>query len=296
MYVNNTSGAQSWNLGSTENTRQSINGIHKSNDNIKLTSKIITGLTESSNGNILLEDCEAKHSDDYHPLSEVLVKSNNGSIKINSNSHIRGSVRNSNGKVSVADSVIEGDIKTSNGNIALKGGCCSSVATSNGKIELTQATVSSVNNSNGKVMLDETTVTGDVKMSNGTLSSNNSKIQGRLEMNSNKFTLGSDSEVNHLKLIHVETLSSASISSLFRGCNITGGGSITINGVSYNNSNLSRRSDTDEAAESVTQYVTLENGARLNHLEFTGEKCILTLEGTAEYTGSPQEKLEIIRA
>lgn len=296
MHASNISGGQYTNFNNTESTRQYINGMRKLNDSIKLTHVNITGLTESSNGDILFDDCQAKHCDDYHQLSEFLVESNNGNIIINNNSHIRGSVRNSNGKVSVANSVIEGDIKTSNGNISLKAGSCNFVTTSNGKVELTQATVSSVNNSNGEVVLDETTVTGDVEMENGTLSSNSSIIQGKLEMKSNKLTLGNNSEVNYLKLIHVETLSSASVSSLFRGCIITGGGNIKINGVRYNNSVFSHKSYTDGATESVTQYVTLENGSRLNHLEFTGRKCILTLEGTAEYTGSPQGNLEIIRA
>ncbi|MFT8212363.1 MAG: hypothetical protein ACMZI0_20635 [Symbiopectobacterium sp.] len=291
MYVNNTSGVQSQNPNNTGSTRQFINGIYKSNDNIRLSQKNITGLTESSNGNITLDNCQAKHSDNNHHVSDVLLKSNNGNIKIDNNSHIYGSVKISNGKVSVANSVVAGNIKNSNGNITLKAGSCNAIVTSNGKVKLSHATVFSVNNSNGKIVLDETTVTGDVKMSNGILCVNNSKIQGKLEFNSNKFTLGRDSEVNYLKLIHVDTLSSESISSLLRVCTITGGGSTTINGIRYSNSAPSRRSKTDETTENVT----LENGSKLNHLEFTGKRCILTLEGTAEYIGSSQEKLEIIR-
>lgn len=294
MYVNNASGGQSRNLSNTENSRQFINGMYKSNADIKLTHKNITGLTESSNGNIHLDDCQAKHSYDDHRLSDDLVRVNNGNIKINNNSYIYGSIKSSNGEISVANSVIEGDIKNCNGNISFKAGSCRAVVNSNGKVELAQATLSSVKNSNGKVVLDETTVTGDVTVSNGKLAINTSKIQGKLELNSNQLTLGSDSEVNILKLIHVETFSSESVSLMFSIH--TQPGQVKINGVSYSNSFFSNNSDAGDTVKSVTQHVTLEDGSRLSKLEFTGEKCILTLEGTAEYTGFPQENLEVVRA
>lgn len=275
MHVKTTSTLQNHNTHSSENTHLPVNGPYKANSNINFTLKKITGLTEVSNGNITLDNCQAIHRNSYAQSSEVLVQSNNGKININNGSEIGGSVLGSNGKISITHSAIEGSVENSNGDIILAASRCCAVVTQNGKVELSDATVFSVNNSNGKVVLDRTVVTKDVKISNGTLSVNRSKILGQLELSSNKLTVGEDSVINDLRLIHVKTLSSVSSITVFGGNNIK----ISIGG----------------SAEKVTQQVTLENGSRLHHLEFTGEKCILTLKGTAEYTGPSQDKLEIIR-
>lgn len=285
MYVNKSSGAQGYNLDNADSSRQSIGGVYKSNENISLVNKNITGLTEVSNGTLLLDNCWVKCSNGNVCVSEVLARSNNGMLNIINKSFIEGSVECKNGKVSINDSVIKGDLKNTNGYIILRAVSGRNIITTNGNVELYQSTVYSVNNANGKVVLNESTVTGDVNVSNGTFHIKNSKVQGKLQLSGQRLTLGSGSEVNKLKLMHMKAVLPSEISSLYRGVNITSWGGVTINGIGYNNSELTRRRDVDKVEDIVTQHVRLEHGARLNHLEFTGEKCTLILEGTAEYRG-----------
>lgn len=204
---------------------------------------------------------------------------------------IKGLLRVINGNISLIHCAVEtDDSNVDQSSVLVEGSNCTitiinslikgTVKNTNGRLRVQQTNLFSIKNVCGTVELENVIVADSVTLCNASCYVKGSHIQGELQWFGNELTVDRDSHINALKLIHSKEFIFSILSSALENISLAGG-----NG----------GPSPDEMDDNVTQYIWLESGAKLNRLEFTGAKCILTLKGTAQYTGAPHANLVIVR-
>ncbi|WP_416413895.1 hypothetical protein [Pantoea sp. App145] len=281
MNVNSISGTSHGNQN-TASHRPAIPGIYSANGKIEKTGTDINGTTTSNRGDIILTDCRAGK-----PEKPVAIKQYNGKVILKEDCQIQGNVEIDLGHAPIEKTTIKGDLINHNGSCTLHHSHVENINSSRGTVALTRSNADSIIAHNGNVSLeDHSAVKYDVTLSNGSISIDSSTIGGTLELNSNKMEIGKHSSVHHVKMNCVNDISVVALSS-FR---LTRNVKIVINGIQR-----FPTTQPGDAAEKLTQILTLKDGAELHRVEFNGKNLIMNLEGSAHYTGGEMAGLTINR-
>lgn len=238
----------------------------------------IDGVINVSNCNVLMASCTLVKSASANytaAANKTLAKITHGAAWVKNASIIFGSIDVKDGNIDISDSIIMGNVVCTRGNVVLSS---------------SRSTINLVKN-----IPSPCVVYGDLNVGAGRVAIFDTRIYGTVNVTGNSITIGQGAFVRHLTLQCVSAYPplsrvqtpvvgpySCPIWRDVNGVN-AGVGSAT---TQYQKRALSR----------VTQFVTLGAGAVLQGIDFTGDRCVITLGKNARYEGYIAANMTVIVA